>query len=173
MIKKFFTVGVLAMILAFSPAASALNNDAQTNSDKTYDRLDSLAYSGGDLGAVYSKESTTFKVWAPTAESVKLRLYATGSDTEDGAKELAKRGITPDVVVLDPPRKGCQAELFDVISAMNPSRIVYVSCDAATLARDLKILAERGYKTVEVTPVDMFPRTPHVECVVLLTEAHK
>ena len=94
-------------------------------------------------------------------------------DAYDGAKELAKRGITPDVVVLDPPRKGCQSELFDVISAMNPSRIVYVSCDAATLARDLKILAERGYKTVEVTPVDMFPRTPHVECVALLTKVHK
>lgn len=96
MIKKFFTVGVLAMILAFSPVASALNNDAQTNSDKTYDRLDSLAYSGGDLGAVYSKESTTFKVWAPTAESVKLRLYATGSDTEDGAKELAQHEMDYD-----------------------------------------------------------------------------
>ena len=89
-------------------------------------------------------------------------------DAYDGAKELAKRGIIPDVVVLDPPRKGCQAELFDVISAMNPSRIVYVSCDAATLARDLKILAERGYKTVEVTPVDMFPRTPHVEAVAVI-----
>ena len=72
--KKFLTAGVLAMILAFSPVASALNSDAQANFEKTYEQLDSLAYSGDDLGAVYSKESTTFKVWAPTAEKVVLKL---------------------------------------------------------------------------------------------------
>lgn len=84
------------------------------------------------------------------------------------AKELEKRGIKPDVVILDPPRKGCQSDLFDVIERMSPKRVVYVSCDSATLARDLAILDEKGYKTVEITPVDMFPRTPHVECVALL-----
>lgn len=86
-------------------------------------------------------------------------------DAFEGAKELERRGITPDVVILDPPRKGCQKELFDVIERMAPKRIVYVSCDSSTLARDLEILASKGYKTKEVTPVDMFPRTPHVEAV--------
>lgn len=90
-------------------------------------------------------------------------------DAYEAAKEIEKRSIKPDVVVLDPPRKGCQKELFDIIDSMNPNRIVYVSCDPATLARDLEILAEHNYKTLEVTPVDMFPRTPHVETVVLLS----
>ena len=94
-------------------------------------------------------------------------------DAYDGAKELEKRGITPDVVVLDPPRKGCQKELFDVVEKMNPKRIVYVSCDSATLARDLEILQTKNYQTLEVTPVDMFPRTPHVETVCLLSRKDK
>ncbi len=89
-------------------------------------------------------------------------------DAYFAAKELEKRGIKPNVVVLDPPRKGCQSDLFDVIERMSPDRIVYVSCDSATLARDLAILDEKGYKTIEITPVDMFPRTPHVENVALL-----
>lgn len=93
-------------------------------------------------------------------------------DAFDLALSLENRGISPDVVILDPPRKGCQKELFDVISRMSPHRIVYVSCDSATLARDLAVLHTKGYITREITPVDMFPRTPHVECVVLLTKVH-
>lgn len=92
-------------------------------------------------------------------------------DAFDGAKELEKRGIAPDVVILDPPRKGCQKELFDVIEQMNPKRIVYVSCDSATLARDLQVLQTKGYRTIEVTPVDMFPRTPHVEAVAKIVKS--
>ena len=93
-------------------------------------------------------------------------------DAFDGAKELEKRGIAPDVVILDPPRKGCQKELFDVIEQMNPKRIVYVSCDSATLARDLEVLQTKGYRTLEVTPVDMFPRTPHVEAVAKIVKVN-
>lgn len=92
-------------------------------------------------------------------------------DAYDGAAELEKRGIKPDVVILDPPRKGCRRELIDVIEKMNPSRVVYVSCDSATLARDLQIFNEKSYKVMEITPVDMFPRTPHIECVALITKA--
>ncbi len=94
-------------------------------------------------------------------------------DAFAAAKELGSRGITPDVVILDPPRKGCQRELFDVIGKMSPQRIVYVSCDASTLARDLAVLEDKGYKTLEVTPFDLFPRTPHVECVALLSKTDK
>ncbi len=93
-------------------------------------------------------------------------------DAFDGAKELEKRGIAPDIVILDPPRKGCQKELFDVIEQMNPKRVVYVSCDSATLARDLEVLQTKGFRTLEVTPVDMFPRTPHVEAVAKLIKVN-
>ncbi len=89
-------------------------------------------------------------------------------DALEGAKELERRKIKPDIVILDPPRKGCQGELFDVIERMNPKRIVYVSCDASTLSRDLALLDGKGYKTKEITPVDMFPRTPHVEAAALV-----
>lgn len=92
-------------------------------------------------------------------------------DAFEGAKELENRGGKIDVVILDPPRKGCQSELFDVIEKMNPKRIVYVSCDSSTLARDLAILDTKGYKAQEITPVDMFPRTPHVETVVQLSRS--
>ena len=79
---------------------------------------------------------------------------------------LYSQGIKADVVVLDPPRKGCDEELLRTITDMQPQRVVYVSCNPATLARDLKYLGENGYKTVEVQPVDMFPWTTHVECVI-------
>ncbi len=92
------------------------------------------------------------------------------ADAPAAAEQLRKEGIAPDVVVLDPPRKGCGEELVKTIKKMNPKRVVYVSCDPATLARDLKFFAENGYETKEVTPCDMFPRTAHVESVVLLAK---
>jgi 23S rRNA (uracil1939-C5)-methyltransferase len=82
---------------------------------------------------------------------------------------LIKQGIRADVVVVDPPRKGCGIELLEAIAKIEPKRIVYVSCDPGTLARDLGILRDLGYETKEVQPVDMFPQTGHVEVVTLLT----
>ena len=79
-----------------------------------------------------------------------------------------KEGIRADVLVVDPPRKGCDQALLDTIIRMKPDKVVYVSCNPATLARDLRILEDGGYKTVEVQPVDMFPQTSHVECVALI-----
>lgn len=81
---------------------------------------------------------------------------------------LYARGIKADVVVVDPPRKGCEESLLRTLVEMEPSRIVYVSCNPATLARDLKYLDEHGYKAVEAQPVDMFPWTTHVEAIILL-----
>ena len=72
------------------------------------------------------------------------------------------------VIVVDPPRKGCDEALLETIIAMKPKRVVYVSCDPATLARDLRILEDGGFKTAEVQPVDMFPQTMHVENVAVL-----
>ena len=82
--------------------------------------------------------------------------------------DLIEKGIKADVVVVDPPRKGCDKALLISIATMSPQRIIYVSCDPGTLARDLGILESIGYKTLEIQPVDMFPQTAHVECVVKL-----
>lgn len=82
--------------------------------------------------------------------------------------ELAKHGINPDVIVVDPPRKGCEKEVLSAMSKMQPGKIIYVSCNPATLARDLGILKELGYEVKIVQPVDMFPHTHHIECVVLM-----
>ncbi len=76
-----------------------------------------------------------------------------------------EQGVRADVLVVDPPRKGCDEALLQTIIEMKPKKVVYVSCNPATLARDLRILEDGGYKTLEVQPVDMFPQTTHVECV--------
>lgn len=89
-------------------------------------------------------------------------------DASLAAEKLKDDGITPQVIILDPPRKGCAEELLKTVAQINPQKIVYVSCDPATLARDCARLLELGYAVNEVTPVDMFPRTSHVESVALL-----
>ena len=76
--------------------------------------------------------------------------------------------LHPDVIVVDPPRKGCDEKCLETMLLMKPERIVYVSCDSATLARDLKVLAEGGYEVKRVRAVDQFAHTTHVECVTLL-----
>ena len=81
---------------------------------------------------------------------------------------LYKEGIRPDVIVVDPPRAGCTPVVLETIARMNPTRIVYVSCNPASLARDLKILEDLGYKAKEAQPVDMFPQTSHVETVAVI-----
>lgn len=85
-------------------------------------------------------------------------------------ERAAGRNAYADVIVVDPPRKGCDSRLLETILAMAPSRIVYVSCDSATLARDLKILCEKDYRLTRVRGVDQFCHSVHVECVVLLTK---
>ncbi|MBQ4128941.1 MAG: 23S rRNA (uracil(1939)-C(5))-methyltransferase RlmD [Ruminococcus sp.] len=91
------------------------------------------------------------------------------ADAEKAAIDLKKEGITPDVIIVDPPRKGLTKKLVDTIVEMAPKRVVYVSCDSATLSRDLKQFEENKYSVKEITPVDLFPRTSHVEAVCLLS----
>lgn len=78
------------------------------------------------------------------------------------------QGLRPDVIVVDPPRKGCEPEFLEAMLGMEPKRIVYVSCNPSTLARDLRILEDGGYETKEVQPVDMFPQSMHIEAVTWL-----
>ncbi len=82
--------------------------------------------------------------------------------------DLINKGVKADVVVVDPPRKGCDKKLLDAITNIDAKKIVYVSCDPSTLGRDLQVLEKNGYKTLEVQPVDMFPNTAHIENVALL-----
>ena len=106
------------------------------------------------------------------AEEVVPAFYKkqTGVQSDNDSTDSKEYDMTrPDVVVVDPPRKGCDKKLLDTIVSMTPDRIVYVSCDSATLARDLKLLVEYGYKVEKVQPVDQFGNTVHVETVVLLS----
>ena len=91
-------------------------------------------------------------------------------DAGQAAKMLADRRTRPDVIVVDPPRKGVSADVIEAISAMAPQRVVYVSCDPATLARDLKLLTAAGYTLQTAEAFDLFPRCAHVETVVLLSQ---
>ena len=90
-------------------------------------------------------------------------------DAKETAAELVSRGLRPDVICVDPPRKGLAPEVVEVAAAMQPQRIVYVSCDPATLGRDVKRFAQYGYTAVRAAAVDLFPRTANVETVVLLS----
>lgn len=89
--------------------------------------------------------------------------------SEDIIKDLLKKDIILNGVIVDPPRKGCEESFLKDLSSLNISKIVYISCNPATLARDIEILNKLGYKCNEIQPVDMFPGTHHVECVTLLT----
>ena len=90
------------------------------------------------------------------------------ADAAQAASTLLERGVKPDIIILDPPRKGCDEALIKTVAEMSPERVVYVSCDSATLARDCQRFAALGYRTLAATPVDMFPHTAHVETVALL-----
>jgi len=96
--------------------------------------------------------------------------FFVGKAEEVLPEKYEKEQIYADVIVVDPPRKGCEESVLDTMVQMEPKRIVYVSCDSATLARDLKYLCERGYEMKKVKAIDQFPQTEHVECVVLMSK---
>jgi len=122
-------------------------------------------------GKVYGVESVPEAV-EDARRNAALNGIANASFEVGLAEEVIPRwreaGIAADVIVVDPPRKGCDAQLLDTIVRMRPKRVVYVSCNPATLARDLAVLEAGGFRTVEVQPVDMFPHTGHVECCALI-----
>ncbi|MBQ6430350.1 MAG: 23S rRNA (uracil(1939)-C(5))-methyltransferase RlmD [Oscillospiraceae bacterium] len=91
------------------------------------------------------------------------------ADAGQAAQKLCDEGVRPDVIVVDPPRKGLSADVIGAIGEMAPDRVVYVSCDPATLARDVSLLCKNGYRLTHAEAVDMFPRCAHVETVVLMT----
>ncbi len=104
---------------------------------------------------------------------IKNAEFFVGKAEEVLPEKYAREGISADVIVVDPPRKGCDEKCLETMLKMRPERIVYVSCDSATLARDLKLLREGGYEPVRVRTVDQFPMSVHVETVVLLSKVDK
>lgn len=104
---------------------------------------------------------------------IKNAEFFVGKAEEVLPEKYAREGISADVIVVDPPRKGCDEKCLETMLKMRPERIVYVSCDSATLARDLKLLREGGYEPIRVRAVDQFPMSVHVETVVLLSKVDK
>ena len=101
------------------------------------------------------------------AVAAKSRFFC--ADAGQAATQLAAEGLHPDIVMLDPPRKGCDEATLSAVVRMAPRRVVYVSCNPATAARDAAWLEKNGYHTEKVQPVDLFPRTKHCECITALT----
>ena len=132
----------------------------------------------GLLAAKRAQEVTGVEVVASAVEDAAETAALAGienvrflcADAAEAAAQFVSEGRKPDVLFVDPPRKGLDPAVIDSIAAMSPSRVVYVSCDPGTLARDLRRFAELGYRAEEATAVDMFPRTRHVETVCLLSK---
>ncbi|MBQ7055040.1 MAG: 23S rRNA (uracil(1939)-C(5))-methyltransferase RlmD [Oscillospiraceae bacterium] len=175
---------------SISPAAFYQVNHAQT--ERLYDIATSLALSNGaktaldlycGIGTITLKLAKSMErvigveVVPQAIEDAKQNAELNGignaeficADAGEAAQMLAARGEKPDAIVVDPPRKGLSLDVITEIKRMSPETVVYVSCDPATLARDLKIFEEdKSYKVISVQPVDMFPRTKHCECIVQL-----
>lgn len=187
--EDFITDNLLGKTFIISPNSFYQVNHEQC--EKLYEKVREFAdlkgsetvvdlYCGvGTIGLTVSdkaKQLFGIEIVSQAVENAKANAKLNGivnaqficADAPKGAKILEEKGVKPDVVILDPPRKGCDRTLLDTVENMAPKRIVYVSCDSATLARDLQILNEKGYETKRVTAVDMFPRTPHVEAVALV-----
>ncbi len=143
------------------------------------------AYSGVGTIALYlarhAKKVCGLEVDAQAVADARLNAALNQIDNVDflaGEAEkslpgLAAQGLRPDVIVLDPPRAGCNQAVLEAVAAMSPPRVIYVSCDPGTLARDLRFLTSRGCRVQEVQPVDMFPWTSSIETVVLMSGVEK
>jgi len=118
--------------------------------------------------AIESAKANAARMGADVA--AKSRFFC--ADAGQAATRLAAEGLHPDIVMLDPPRKGCDEATLSAVVRMSPRRVVYVSCNPATAARDAAWLEQNGYHAEKVQPVDLFPRTRHCEAVLLLTKLH-
>jgi 23S rRNA (uracil1939-C5)-methyltransferase len=122
----------------------------------------------GVYGAEISPEAVADARLNAARNNIANALFMAG-DAGDAVRRLTSSGVTPDVVAVDPPRRGLHPDVIEAIVNLAPRRAVYVSCDPATLARDLRAFAERGYAVSEARALDMFPRCAHAETVAVLT----
>ena len=171
--RSFYQINPYATKELYS---TALDYAQLTNSDILID-----LYCGtgtmGILGAKRAKKVYGIEIVADAIKDAKINAEANdvhniqfvNADAGKGAQMIIASKIKADAMIVDPPRKGCSRDTLDAIVKIAPKRLVYVSCDPATLARDVKILMENGYTPVKIQPVDMFPQTVHVETVVLMS----
>lgn len=161
-------------------AENLYNKAAEFASVSENDTLIDLYCGAGTIGLSMAdkvKKLIGVEIVPEAVEDAKINARINGitnaeficGDAPKAAEILQERGIKPDVIIIDPPRKGCAPELLDTIAKMNPDRLVYVSCDPATLARDCAVLQEKNYIIKKITAADMFPGTAHVETVALLS----
>lgn len=130
----------------------------------------------GIIGAKRAKKVYGIEIVADAIKDAKINaevndvhnIQFVNADAGKGAQMIIASKIKADAMIVDPPRKGCSKDTLDAIVKIAPKRLVYVSCDPATLARDVKILTEKGFELQKIQPVDMFPQTVHVETIVLL-----
>ncbi len=130
----------------------------------------------GILAAKKAKKVYGIEIVADAVRDAKRNAQENGIENIDfynmdaghGAQAIIRSKIKADVVIVDPPRKGCSRDTLDAILTIAPQRLVYVSCDPATLARDVRILMDHGYMPEKITPFDMFPQSVHIETIVLL-----
>ena len=172
-LPSFYQVNTLQAEKLYQTALELLDDDLETVFD-LYCGIGTITlHLSKKAKKVYGIESC-----APAIEDARQNCALNGisnveficGTAEEEAPALVSRGIIPDAVVLDPPRSGCDKTLLDMLCDIQPKKIVYISCNPATLARDLAYLNQAGYQIGDVTPFDLFPRTVHVETVALLTQ---
>ncbi len=160
-----------------TPAAEALYRQAAEFAEPEGKLLLDLYCGAGTIGLSMAKSARRLigaEIVPQAVDNARANARRNGienaeficADAGQAAQKLELSGERPDVIILDPPRKGCSEETLTACAAMSPERIVMISCNAATAARDCKRLCELGYSALRVRPFDLFPRTGHVECVV-------
>ena len=164
-----------------TPAAENLYRQAAEFAQPSGKLLLDLYCGAGTIGLSMAKEAAKIigaEIVPEAIENAKKNAARCGIDNAEficadagqAAQQLAERGLKPDVILLDPPRKGCGEEALSACVSMHPERIVMISCNPATAAKDCRFLSENGYELRTVRAFDLFPRTKHTECVCLLTK---
>ena len=192
--SSYFEDRIFDLTFRISPHAFFQINHRQT--EVLYDQVLQLAHLQGDetvldlycgigtislllakhckqvIGIETVKEAIEDAQWNARNNELNHAVFMTGA-VEKLLPQFAREGKKIDVIVVDPPRKGCDPAVLDAIVQMKPARLVYVSCNPATLARDMKILTQKGFHVGVIQPVDMFCHSSHVECVVLMSSSKK
>ncbi|WP_272032015.1 23S rRNA (uracil(1939)-C(5))-methyltransferase RlmD [Oceanobacillus kimchii] len=171
--KSFFQVNPVQTKILYDKALEYANIDKDDVVIDAYCGIGSISL----FLAQKAKKVYGIEVVPEAIEDAKMNAEINGMNNVEFSVGQAEKvmpkwkeqGLDPDVIVVDPPRKGCDVDFLEAMIAMKPKRIVYVSCNPSTLARDLRILEDGGFETKQVQPVDMFPSTNHVECVAELT----
>lgn len=175
---SFYQVNRAAAEVLYKKAASYIENDDKVIID-LFCGIGTIGLSVLNLCGREGRQLFGVEIVSSAVENAKQNALNGGfenaefilGDATSAAETLSGRKIDPDVVIVDPPRKGCDEKLLKIIAHdFAPKKLIYISCDPATLARDCKILSENGYEVKEYSPVDLFPDTAHVETVCLLSK---